>query len=159
VTLAQVQKLNTQAEIEQTEFEAIKTHLETYITSSAPIPTPKSTKSKQPSRHISHLTQMAARALGRDVPGMMGMSRGKRADGMLEKGKEKAAWDDLAEYGAKASWKGLPDLRMEDDRAGLEMVWGQAWAGEGHGQSKYVQRIQGHAPETQELTPRQISFA
>lgn len=140
--VAQVQRLDTQAEAEQIEFEAIKTHIESYMTSSAPVPTPKSIKSKHPSRHISHLTQMAARALGRDVPGMtgmgmgMGMGRGRRSNGVVEKGKEKAAWDDLGEYEVKQSWKGLPELGMEDDRADLEMIWGQSWAGEAHGQAK-----------------------
>lgn len=80
---------------------------------------------------------MAARALGRDVPGLMGVGRGKRSEMGLEKGKERVAWDDLGEYKVKGSWKGLPELGVEEDRADLEMTWGQAWAGEGRGQARY----------------------
>jgi dynactin-4 len=80
---------------------------------------------------------MAAKALGRDVPGMMG--RPKRKEG-LDKGKEKAGWDELEAFKTERAWRGLLDSE-EEDRAGMEMIWGKAWAGEGYGNAKYVVRI------------------
>jgi dynactin-4 len=134
--LAQLQKINTQPETIQNEFDALKDHLEGYITTTVPVQTPRP-KGKQPSRHISHLTQMAAKALGRDVPGMMG--RPKRKEG-LDKGKEKAGWDELEAYKTERAWRGLLSVEGED-RAGMEMTWSKAWAGEGYGNAKYVMRI------------------
>jgi len=131
--LAQLQKINTQPETIQNEFDALKDHLEGYITTTVPVQTPKP-KGKQPSRHISHLTQMAAKALGRDVPGMMG--RPKRKEG-LDKGKEKAGWDELEAFKTERAWKGLIDAE-EEERAGLERIWGKAWAGEGYGNAEYA---------------------
>ena len=78
---------------------------------------------------------MAAKALGRDVPGMMG--RPKRKEG-LDKGKEKAGWDELEAYQTEKGWKGLLDTIEGDERADLEMVWGKSWVGEGYGAAKYV---------------------
>ena len=132
---AQLQKINTQPETIQNEFDALKDHLEGYITTTVPVQTPRP-KGKQPSRHISHLTQMAAKALGRDVPGMMG--RPKRKEG-IDKGKEKAGWDELEAFKTERAWRGL--LGIEEDRAGMEMIWSKAWAGEGYGNAKYVMRI------------------
>jgi dynactin-4 len=80
---------------------------------------------------------MAAKALGRDVPGMMG--RPKRKEG-LDKGKEKADWDELEAFNTERAWRGLLNVE-EDERAGMEMIWGKAWAGEGYGNAKYVIRI------------------
>ena len=80
---------------------------------------------------------MAAKALGRDVPGMMG--RPKRNQG-LDKGKEKADWDELEPHKTERSWRGTLDTE-EENRAGLEMMWGKAWAGEGYGAAKYVDRF------------------
>lgn len=77
---------------------------------------------------------MAAKALGRDVPGMM--SRPRRKDG-VDKGKEKAGWDELEPYKTEKAWKGSLDME-QDDRAGLEMIWSKAWAGDLHGAAKYV---------------------
>jgi dynactin-4 len=133
--LAQLQKINTQPETIQNEFDALKDHLEGYITTTVPVQTPRP-KGKQPSRHISHLTQMAAKALGRDVPGMMG--RPKRKEG-LDKGKEKAGWDELETFKTERAWRGLLNVE-EEDRAGMEMIWGRAWAGEGYRDAKYVTR-------------------
>lgn len=134
---AQVQRLNTQTETVQAEYEAIKDHLESYMTSSATAttPAPKGGKSKNPSRHISHLKQMAAKALGREVPGMM--SRPRRKEG-LEKGKEKAGWDELADFEAKRSWKEPVDLGQDAsvERANLELAWARSWAGEVHNMAK-----------------------
>jgi dynactin-4 len=79
---------------------------------------------------------MAAKALGRDVPGMMG--RPKRKEG-LDKGKEKAGWDELEAFKTERAWRGLLNVE-EEDRAGMEMIWGRAWAGEGFGNAKYVTR-------------------
>jgi dynactin-4 len=134
--LAQLQKINTQPETIQNEFDALKDHLEGYITTTVPVQTPRP-KGKQPSRHISHLTQMAAKALGRDVPGMMG--RPKRKEG-LDKGKEKAGWDELEAFKTERPWRGMLSVEGED-RAGMDMIWSKAWAGEGYGNAKYVMRI------------------
>jgi dynactin-4 len=143
---AQLQKIHTQPETIQNEFDALKDHLEGYITTTVPVQTPRP-KGKQPSRHISHLTQMAAKALGRDVPGMMG--RPKRKEG-LDKGKEKAGWDELEAFKTERAWRGL--LGIEEDRAGMEMIWSKAWAGEGYGNAKYVLRDQSIC----ELTSRSV---
>ena len=72
LTLAQLAKINKEIEGVQNEFEAIKDHLDSYVTASNPAPPAiKSAKAgRQPTRHISHLTQMAAKALGRDVDGL-----------------------------------------------------------------------------------------
>jgi hypothetical protein len=78
---------------------------------------------------------MAAKALGRDVPGMMG--RPKRKEGP-DKGKEKAGWDELDAYQTDKAWKGFLGITGEEDRPGVEMVWGKSWVGEGHGAAKYV---------------------
>jgi dynactin-4 len=134
--VAQLQRINTQPETVQSEFDAIKDHLETYITPNATAPASAlRPKPKQPSRHISHLTQMAAKALGRDIPGMMG--RPKRTTS-LEKGKEKAGWDELEPYNTKNPVKELSVLGLDDEgaRARLEMVWGKSWMGDGYGQAK-----------------------
>ena len=92
---------------------------------------------------------MAAKALGRDVPGMMG--RPKRKEG-LDKGKDKAGWDELEAFKTERAWRGLLDTE-EEDRAGMEMIWGKAWAGEGYGDAKYVQLIDG---DDSELTIRSV---
>jgi dynactin-4 len=130
-----LQRIDTQPEIIQTEFDAIKDHLETYITPNAPAPASTSRpKSKQPSRHISHLTQMAAKALGRDVPGMMGRPKRRTT---LEKGKEKAGWDELEPYETKHSCKEHDQLDDgESERARLQMIWHKSWMGDGYGQAK-----------------------
>lgn len=131
----QLQKLHTQPESVQHEFDALKEHLDAYISNSTAAPLPRSTR--KPTRHISHLTQMAAKALHRDVPGMATM-RGKR---LVEKGK--VEWDELGEYQAKGSWRdlglesGVEDVEMmrrlgmsrEGGVTGLEKRWGRSWEG------------------------------
>lgn len=119
----------------QAEYEAIKDHLDSYMTNTSTAAMPKQGKSKQPSRNISHLTQMAAKALGREVPGKMG--RHKRPEG-LERVKEKVAWDELADYQAKRKWKEPLDHEVVEtgERAQLELNRGKSWAGDGHGQAK-----------------------
>lgn len=126
--IAQVQRLLAETETVQSEFDAIKDHLESYMTATAPAPTPKAGKSKQPSRHIQQLTAKAAKVLNRDVPGMnMLGARTKRKDGTGDgKGKERAAWDELAAFESKHSWKGAAgDLDQDErgERAALEKLW------------------------------------
>ncbi|WVQ79057.1 hypothetical protein IAT38_001150 [Cryptococcus sp. DSM 104549] len=136
----QLQKSSPQTEAVQAEFDALKEHLESYITSSAP-PTPHRTR--VPSRHISQLTQMASKALHRDIPGMTAASKARRRmsgvkDG--EAGREKVGWDEMGEYVAKGSWreegwgKGLEEVEMmkelqESGARGvgrLERRWGKS---------------------------------
>jgi len=81
---------------------------------------------------------MAAKALGRDVPGMMG--RAKRKEG-LDKGKEKAGWDELEPYKTERNWKGSLETD-EEARAGLEMIWQKSWTGDGYGAAKYAHLVQ-----------------
>lgn len=78
---------------------------------------------------------MAAKALGRDIPGMMG--RPKRTTS-LEKGKEKAGWDELQPYETKNPSKGLHELGLQDQggRARLELIWHKAWTNDGYGHAK-----------------------
>ena len=133
--------MNEPQESAQAEFDAIKDHLEGYV---APAPTavpPRSavTSSRNPTRHISHLTQMAAKALHRDVPGMaVTRPRGKQV-GV----REKVEWDVLGGYEAKGSWKllGMERGMGEVDWmrglaqsgsggvAELEKTWGRSWDG------------------------------
>ncbi|ORX36318.1 dynactin subunit 4 [Kockovaella imperatae] len=107
----------------KTEFEAIKDHLETYMSSSNPEPI--RTSSKVPTRHISHLTQMAAKALHRDVPGLAAAkAKGKvRATaGSRSGGLEKAhtKWDELSDYVAKDAWRGGNDSLGIDQLSEME---------------------------------------
>ncbi|RXK41387.1 hypothetical protein M231_01292 [Tremella mesenterica] len=99
----QAQKLSTQTENIQNEFDALKDHLEGYITSTAPVPA--KTPVRQPSRHISHLTQMAAKALHRDIPGLAAATAKRRIPGGSEPMTDRAGWDDLGEYTSKGTWE------------------------------------------------------
>ncbi|OCF43394.1 hypothetical protein I317_02692 [Kwoniella heveanensis CBS 569] len=142
----QLQKMHSQAETVQSEFDALKDHLESYIASNAPAPSP-ARSTRTPSRHISHLTQMAARALHRDVGGIAASkvrSRARGSPGGLWKDgseKEKYGWDEIEEYKAKRSWKdeglvnGMEDVEIMKnfERSGpggvasLEKRWSKSW--------------------------------
>jgi dynactin-4 len=125
----QVQKIHAQTERVQSEFEALKDHLDSYITSTAPV----QAKKPVPTRHISHLTQMAAKALHRDVPGMNAVSsRPKPKQDARDK------WDDMGVYESKNRVKDVSEEVMEEDardlerngdRAALERVWCNSWSG------------------------------
>ncbi|ODO06171.1 dynactin 4 [Cryptococcus wingfieldii CBS 7118] len=148
----QLQKIHTQTEKVQSEFDSIKDHLESYITTSNP-PTPQRTR--VPSRHISHLTQMAAKALHRPVPGMAGKKRAGPGLGGEEKGKEKVGWDELGEYKAKGSWRDLgleKGLEAGEFMAGLEhggwegvaeleKRWDKSWESDRMAKATLPQRI------------------
>lgn len=127
--------MNKETESLQNEFEAIKDHLESYMTSSAPVqaPTRSTVGSRNPTRHISHLTQMAAKALNRDVAGMRPRTRPKD---FVEKAHDD--WDEIREYKSKATWKvkglekGMSDVDdMRVMHAGsiaeLGKTWGHSW--------------------------------
>jgi len=132
----QLSKIDTQPESVQSEFDALKDHLGSYVSSSKPPTVPRS--SRRPTRHISHLTQMAAKALHRDVPGMA------RLKGKVMMEKEKVEWDELGEYQAKGSWRsagledGMEDVEMMGNMhtsgaggfAGLERRWERSWDGD-----------------------------
>ncbi|KAL1410249.1 hypothetical protein Q8F55_004255 [Vanrija albida] len=98
---SQLPKVYTQPEQVQSEFDALKDHLEKYVQQSAP-PSRAQAHKRTPSRHIAQLTQAAQRALRRDVPGLA-----RRRAGVPRKGEkiEKAGWDELAPYTAKSSWR------------------------------------------------------
>ncbi|WVW79965.1 hypothetical protein I302_101938 [Kwoniella bestiolae CBS 10118] len=139
----QLQKMNHQTEIVQSEFDSLKEHLESYISLSTPAPSaPSSIRStRDPSRQISHLTQMAQKALHRDVGGMVAYSaRSKGRSTGKEGEKEKYGWDELGVYEAKGSWRaggesvldGVDILRdLEDSGAGgmaeVGKRWGKSW--------------------------------
>jgi len=95
--LAQLTKIHTQQDAVPAEFDALRDRLDAYMSKPSPLPTPRSTQ--KPSKHISLLTQMAAKALHRDFTGMA-KPKGKR---VIEG--EKVEWDELSEYRAKESWK------------------------------------------------------
>ena len=132
----QLQKMVKEPQAIQDEFEMIKDHVDSYITTSAPAPTAaKSALSgRQPTRHISHLTQMAAKALGRDVPGMRSLrTRQPESDKRAHE-----SWDELGEYKSKGSWKaqglerGMSDVEAVRHMAGLESArlehcWASSW--------------------------------
>lgn len=97
----QLPKVYTQPEEVQSEFDALKDHLEKFVQQSAP-PTRAQAHKRTPSRHIAQLTQAAQRALRRDVPGLT--RHRARVPGKGEK-IEKTGWDELAPYTAKGSWR------------------------------------------------------
>ncbi|KAK6907167.1 hypothetical protein I203_101157 [Kwoniella mangroviensis CBS 8507] len=142
----QLQKMNTQSEIVQSEFDSLKDHLESYIslsTSNTTTSAPSSVRStRNPSRQISHLTQMAQKALHRDVGGMVAYSaRVKRPSTTKDGEKEKYGWDELAVYEAKENWRkdgmgsspNQVDVMKElgvsgaDGVAELGKRWGKSW--------------------------------
>ncbi|WWC87726.1 uncharacterized protein L201_002618 [Kwoniella dendrophila CBS 6074] len=140
----QLQKMNTQVDLVQSEFDSLKDHLESYITLSNPTPSSSSSSrsTRNPSRHISHLTQMAQRALHRDVGGLVAYSARSKRSSPAEKGeKEKFGWDELDEYVPKDSWrrtgleKGLEDVDLirdfeESGASGLAALvkrWQSSW--------------------------------
>lgn len=136
ILLEQLQKINSPPEAVQSEFDALKDHLDSYASSSVPAAPPRS--QRKPTSHISHLTQMAAKVLHRDVPGM-GRPLGTR---IAEK--EKVPWDDLAEYQADGSWRdvglerGMKEVEVlraigssgAGGKARMEQRWSQSWDGE-----------------------------
>lgn len=125
----------------QAEFDALKDHLEGYISQSAPPPTAGkgSGHHRTPSRHIAQITQAAARALRREVPGMGGPRTGAAARRKAgEKSDNRAGWDQLAPYEAKDSWKeeglqrGVDDVDTMSKLTGEEVApiekrWTSAW--------------------------------
>ena len=135
----QLQKIHSAPpESAQSEFDALKDHLDTYInlsTPASPAVTRTALTNRNSTRHISHLTQMAARALHRDVPGMARAKIRPRGEG-AQKENAHQSWDALAGYGAKGSWEGLGLQKgMEDvevmksgmDVALLEKRWEHSW--------------------------------
>ncbi|KAK8861408.1 hypothetical protein IAR55_002227 [Kwoniella newhampshirensis] len=139
----QSQKMNSLPETIQSEYDALKDHLEPYVSNATP-PVSSAGAARRPSRHISQMTQMASKALNREVPGMSAISSRVRGSGsVLRKDgeQEKVGWDDLGEYGAKGSWKalglerGLQDVetmrKLDHSGAGglatLESRWGMSW--------------------------------
>ncbi|WWD16685.1 hypothetical protein CI109_101115 [Kwoniella shandongensis] len=153
----QLQKTHSHNEPIQSEFDALKEHLDSYISTNAPpIPTPRSTRA--PFRHISHLTQMASKALHRDLSGMAGSSARARprGSGVGKDGeKEKVGWDVLGEYESKTSWKqlglesGLEDVekmkKLEYSGvagvATLDRTWDKSWNGNRMASAILPQRI------------------
>ena len=128
--------MNTSDNGSRAEFDSIKDHLESYVSLFQPPPTRPA--SRVPSRHISHLTQMASKALHRDIPSMAAAkSREKgRTSGVEGMDKVHVGWDELKDYAAKEAWRGdnlERDLsQMESlDCAGLERRWRQSWARDG----------------------------
>jgi dynactin-4 len=106
------------------------------MSSSTPAPAPATTSTK-PSRHISHLTQMAANALGRDVPGMAKVKIRRPGDPPLQR-KSHDEWDDIGEYKTKASWKakgwevGLGQVEQVQSMQALKVApldrrWAHSW--------------------------------
>lgn len=125
----------TVPEEEQAEFDQLKDHLETYI-QDAPSVNPKTGHSRRvPTRHIGKITQAAARALGRDIPGSP-LARPKRRTAADDKGR--AGWDELGKYEAKHAWRsdepnGESDIDALREMTGedivpLEKRWDGAWA-------------------------------
>ena len=130
--------MNKEVESIQAEFEAVKDHLDAYISVSSPTPTAaKTSTSKQPTRHISHLTQMAAKALGRDVPGMAKVKIRNTGD-LTTAERSHESWDEIGEYKTKRTWKikgvqdGLDDVEtlrnMQSlEYASLDRRWNYSW--------------------------------
>lgn len=125
-------------EEEQAEFDHLKDHLESYI-QDTPTVNPKTGHSRRvPTRHIGKITQAAARALGRDVPGSP-LARPKRRVAGEDKGR--AGWDELSKYEAKHAWRSEEQGNGEsesdidalremtgEDITPLQKRWEGAWA-------------------------------
>lgn len=130
----QVQRINTQAEKVQAEFDALKDHLDAYLTASAPVPV-----KPVPTRHISHLTQMAAKALHRDVPGMHSIFTSASTSVRSRPAQKKDPrdkWDEMAVYESKNgsdAWmmqggESSDGYKYQSEaKAALERVWGDPW--------------------------------
>ena len=120
----------------QAEFDAIKDHLNAYMSKSMPAPIIRS--AKKPTRHISHVAQMTAKALRRDTPGLVP----PKVKDIAEKQSNES--DDLTDYPVKESWrrfgveKGMEDVELMEklSSSGLDGVadltkrWSRSWAGE-----------------------------
>lgn len=128
--------MNKETERLQNEFEAIKDHLEGYMTSSSSTPAQPlrpGTGSRAPTRHISHLTQMAAKALNKDVSGLSKVRARTR-----DAADKHEAWDEIAEYKPKETWRmtglerGMGDVEDMKNMESLEIAevdktWGISW--------------------------------
>ncbi|KAE8539773.1 hypothetical protein D1P53_003710 [Cryptococcus gattii VGV] len=120
------------------EFDHIKDHLESYISSTA-TPTTATTTSAtsatprpRPSRHISHLTQMAAKALNRPVHGLAIRKKQGQGQGQGMGGeREKVGWDELEVYNSKtnATWRAVGLEKGMEDVEAIKMVEHAGWEG------------------------------
>lgn len=121
-TSVQLQKMEKQTASALSEYDAIKDHLSDYITANAPLKTPARPARSNATRHISHLTQMAAKALNRPLPSKYGSTPRVRTISGLSSGSDKSAprdksgWDELVEYPAKRSWRSVPQIEEEGVR-------------------------------------------
>ena len=114
------------ADAAQAEYDAIKEHIDGYMSTSAPTATPAKPR---PTRHISHLTQMAAKALHRSA-----LTR--PLGGSKREEKAPLPWDEIGEYAPKETWGAVGLVRGKEDvramragksEVGLEQVWGTSW--------------------------------
>lgn len=120
--------MHKQPEVLQSEFDAIKDHLDGYMTSIAPPKIPARTPRSTASRHISQLTQLAAKALHRPLssrnvpPPRMRTISGLSAGSDKNAPKDKFGWDELNEYKSKLSWRS--NMNMEEEQGPLQMSRG-----------------------------------
>lgn len=138
--IVQLQKTWTHPEQVVQEFDHIKDHLESYIMSSTTTTTTTTTNTttphhrpRIPSRHISHLTQMAAKALNRPVHGLAVRKRppgqGQQQQ-VLGGEREKVGWDELEAYKSKnANWREVGLGKGMEDVEAIKMVEQAGWEG------------------------------
>jgi dynactin-4 len=121
----------------QSEFDAIKEHLEGYIVQSAPPATSTGGMGhrRAPSRNIAQITQAARGALRRGLGAPPRPSvRRKPSD----KADTKSGWDEMKPYQAKSTWRGvavergLSDVEYMAEMTGegvapLEKRWTSSW--------------------------------
>ncbi|KAL7421309.1 hypothetical protein Q5752_004194 [Cryptotrichosporon argae] len=145
---SQLAKMLKETQATQAEFDALKDHLESFLAaSSVPGPGPASRAARQPSRHISQLTQAAARALHRNVPGMAAASRLPRK-ARADDRDERAGWDEAEVYESKRMWRDADDeYDPETNGAGaavarLDRRWDQSWNAGRLAKSQMPRRIQ-----------------
>lgn len=138
--IVQLQKTWTHPEQVVQEFDHIKDHLESYIMSSTTTTTTTTTNTttphhrpRIPSRHISHLTQMAAKALNRPVHGLAVRKRPPGQGGqqqVLGGEREKVGWDELEAYKSKnANWREVGLGKGMEDVEAIKMVEQAGWEG------------------------------
>lgn len=102
---------------------------------------PPSSRHQSTSRNISHLTKMAAKALGKDMPGLTPTPQTRSRmmmSGDRPSGSE--AWDVLEERESKDSWSAGEHSNTVEHMRGLEVagasgqvrlgrLWAKSWAG------------------------------
>jgi len=124
----QVSKVYSVPDEVQSEFEAIKEHLEGYIAQTAPpvaVGAGGLGHRRAPSRNIAQITQAARGALRRDINAPARHSVRRKPN---EATGGKSGWDDMKPYQAKSTWRGVAVERGLSDVENMREMTGEAVA-------------------------------